>query len=160
MGHECQKPSENVVIIDRNQHLEIDANSYLIETPEEYLLPKEKLESLKYSTEVKKLPSWGEHLFKTRNVWLVEETIVDPKTKTMSVYTRNLNLRVFMGTTEKQTIVPDSDTKTKVFKECWIESDIYGLRSAIKKFGVDRFKKNCDRATKGFEWVLRGQKFE
>lgn len=53
--HECQKPSENIVIIDRNQHLEIDAHSYLIETPEEYLLPKEKLESLKYSSEVKKL---------------------------------------------------------------------------------------------------------
>ena len=55
---------------------------------------------------------------------------------------------------------PESDTKTKVFKECWIESDIYGLRSAIKKFGIDRFKKNCSRASEGFEWVLRGQKFE
>ena len=120
------------------------------------------LRTKRFISKTNKLPSWGEHLFHTRNVWLVEETIVDPKAKTMSVYTRNLNLRVFMGTTEKQTIEPDPENQnqTKVFKECWIESDIYGLRSAIKKFGVDRFKKNCDRATKGFEWVLRGQKFE
>ena len=77
----------------------------------------------------------------------------------MSVYTRNLNLRVFMGTTEKQTLVPENTNKTKVIKEVWIESDIYGLRSAIKKFGIDRFKKNCDKASEGFEWVLKGQKW-
>ena len=73
----------------------------------------------------------------------------------MIIYTRNLNLRVFMGTTEKVTLVPTEDKKsTKSIKEAWIESDIYGLRSAIKSFGIDRFKKNCDKATKGFEWVL------
>ena len=117
------------------------------------------LRTKRFISKTNKLPSWGEHLFHTRNVWLVEETIIDPKTKKMSVYTRNLNLRVFMGTTEKQTIVPENDNKTKVIKEVWIESDIYGLRSAIKKFGIDRFKKNCDKASEGFEWVLKGQKW-
>lgn len=54
--HECQKPSEDIFAIDKKgQNLEIDAHSYLIETPEEYLLPKEKLESLKHSTELKSL---------------------------------------------------------------------------------------------------------
>jgi len=107
-------------------------------------------------TKTNKLPSWGEHLFSTRNVWLIEESIVDPKNHTMSIYTRNLNLRIFMGTTEKVTLVPsENDEKsTKAIKEAWIESEIYGLRSAIKSFGIDRFKKNCDKATKGFEWVL------
>ena len=74
----------------------------------------------------------------------------------MSIYTRNLNLRIFMGTTEKVTLVSsENDEKsTKAIKEAWIESEIYGLRSAIKSFGIDRYKKNCDKATKGFDWVL------
>ncbi len=102
-----------------------------------------------------KLPSWGEHLFSTRRVVVVEEAIIDPKAKTMVTYTRNLNLRTFMGTTERATYRPKNDQVTEAFKEVWIESDIYGLRSAIKKFGTDRFKKNCVKATEGFDWVLR-----
>jgi len=39
-------------------------------------------------------------------------------------------------------------------KEAWIESGIYGLRSAVKSFGVERFKANCQRATEGFNVVL------
>ena len=74
----------------------------------------------------------------------------------MMIYTRNLNLRIFMGTTEKVTLVPSENEKsTKAIKEAWIESEIYGLRSAIKTFGIDRFKKNCEKATNGFEWVLK-----
>jgi len=117
------------------------------------------LRTKRFISKTNKLPTWGEHLFNTRKVWLVEETIIDPKTREMKVYTRNLNLRVFMGTTEKQTILPVNVNKTKIIKEVWIESDIYGLRSAIKKFGIDRFKKNCDKASEGFEWVLKGQKW-
>ena len=60
-----------------------------------------------------------------------------------------------MGTTEKVTYKPaKDDLKTVAMKEVWIESEFYGLRSAIKKFGIDRFKKNCVKATEGFDWVL------
>jgi hypothetical protein len=30
-----------------------------------------------------------------------------------------------------------------------------GLRRAIRKFGIERFKKNCILATEGFDWVIR-----
>jgi len=106
-------------------------------------------------TKTNKLPSWGEHLFSTRKVWVIEESIVDPKNKCMRTYTRNLNLRLFMGTTERVTFELSNANATKVTKEVWIESDIYGLRSAIKTFGVDRFKKNCVKATEGFNYVLQ-----
>ena len=29
----------------------------------------------------------------------------------------------------------------------WIDSSIVGFRSAIRKFGIDRYKKNCVLAT-------------
>ena len=40
-------------------------------------------------------------------------------------------------------------------KEVWIESDVLGLRSAIKKFGLDRYKRNYLTASEGFEFVLQ-----
>ena len=55
-----------------------------------------------------KLPWWGKHLFSARKVALIEESIVDPKTKTMTTYTRNIGLRMFMGTTEKNVYTIDN----------------------------------------------------
>ena len=69
---------------------------------------------------------------------------------------RNIGLTPFMATVERVTITPkeNSSLLTKLAKECWIESSIFGFRSAIKKFGVDRYKKNCGPATEGFNMVL------
>jgi len=99
------------------------------------------------------LPNWGEHFFKTRRVGLIEECWVDPVNKTMVAYVRNIGLTKFMGTTEKATFVPD-DNETNVQKECWIDSSIYGFRSAIRRFGIERYKKNSILASQGFEFVL------
>ena len=41
-------------------------------------------------------------------------------------------------------------------KEAWVESRFYGLRTAIKNFGIDRFKLNSIKATEGFNHVLSG----
>ena len=44
-----------------------------------------------------KLPSWGEHLFSTRRVVVVEEAEVDPLARTMVTYTRDSILLNFNG---------------------------------------------------------------
>lgn len=50
---------------------------------------------------------------------------------------------------------PDNPTlETIAIKEAWIESGLYGLRSAVKTFGIERFKDNCRKATEGFNHVL------
>ena len=49
---------------------------------------------------------------------------------------------------------PEDPNVTIAKKEAWIESGLYGLRSAVKSFGIERFKKNCHRATEGFNHVL------
>ena len=65
-----------------------------------------------------------------------------------------------MATVERVTITPmeSSSLLTKLVKECWIDSSIFGFRSAIKKFGVDRYKKNCGPATEGFN-IRAGQEW-
>nr|XP_040577378.1 protein preli-like [Lepeophtheirus salmonis]XP_040577379.1 protein preli-like [Lepeophtheirus salmonis]XP_040577380.1 protein preli-like [Lepeophtheirus salmonis] len=102
-----------------------------------------------------KLPSWGRHFFSARRVPVIEEAFIDASKKEIITYTRNIGLRTFMGTTEKATYLCDKDGNTRVIKEVWIESDIYGFRRAIKKFGVERFKSNSVKATEGFDFVLR-----
>jgi len=102
------------------------------------------------------LPSWGKHFFKDAKVAVIEECVVDRTKPSLTWYTRNIGLTPFMATVERVTITPEesNSTITKLFKECWIESSIFGFRSAIKKFGVDRYKKNCGPATEGFNMVL------
>ena len=49
------------------------------------------------------------------------------------------------------------NASTKVRKEVWIESEVLGLRSAIRKFGMDRYKRNYLAAAQGFEHVLKNK---
>jgi len=126
------------------------------------------LRTKKMIIKTNKLPWWGKHLFSARKVAVIEETRVDPRQQIMTTYTRNIGLRLFMGTTEKNvyTSQPQMSLEaatpkpnaTLCQKKVWIESDIVGLRSAIKKFGLDRFKVNCVLASNGLTWAIqRGQ---
>jgi len=102
------------------------------------------------------LPSWGKHFFSDAKVAVIEECLVDRSKPSLTWYTRNIGLTPFMATVERVTITPKESNSllTKLVKECWIDSSIFGFRSAIKKFGVDRYKKNCGPATEGFNMVL------
>lgn len=80
-----------------------------------------------------------------------------------------------MVATEKVQYKPDPNdaNQTIAVKEVWVESRLYGLRyissntvcffmqpnvtifrSAVKNFGIERFKQNCLKATDGFNFVL------
>merc|ERR550519_2098799 len=85
-------------------------------------------------------------------VAVIEECLVDRTKPSLIWYTRNIGLTPFMATVERVTITPSESSSllSKLLKECWIDSSIFGFRSAIKKFGVDRYKKNCGPATEGF----------
>jgi hypothetical protein len=102
------------------------------------------------------LPSWGKHFFNARRVAVIEECIVDPRAKEHTWYVRNIGLNAFMATVEKARFYPDpiNPAITAIQKQCWIDSSIIGFRSAIRKFGIDRYKKNSVLATEGFETVL------
>jgi len=112
----------------------------------------------RFLTKTNKLPSWGEKYlarFK-KMVPLVEESTVDREKKIITTYTRNVGLSMFMTAVEKVSYRehPNDPNVTIAVKEAWFESGLYGLRSAVKSFGVERFKQNCQRATDGFNHVL------
>ena len=81
---------------------------------------------------------------------------MDSKQKTITIYTRNVGYSNFMTAIEKvvYTASPSNPNHTVALKQAWVESNFYGLRSAIKNFGIERFKNNCVKATDGFNHVL------
>lgn len=116
------------------------------------------LYSRRFLTKTNKIPKWGERWLAgfRRSVPLVEESYVDNEEKTITIYTRNVGYSNFMTAIEKvvYTACPSNPNHTVALKQAWVESNFYGLRSAIKNFGIERFKNNCVKATEGFNYVL------
>jgi len=119
-------------------------------------LEGDKLYAKRLIMKTNPLPSWGKHFFSVRRVAVIEEVEVDRAKKNLVWYTRNIGLTVFMATVERVTLSQSlaNMATTSVRKQCWIDSSIVGFRSAIKKFGVDRYKKNCGPATQGMQMVI------
>jgi len=97
------------------------------------------LYSRRFLTKTNKIPAWGEKFIVgiRKFVPLVEESVVDRKKKIITTYTRNVGLSRFMSAVEKVSYSqsPDNPNETIAIKEAWIESSLYGLRSAVKSFG-------------------------
>ena len=94
------------------------------------------------------LPSWGKHFFSARRVAVIEEVEVDRREGRLTWYTRNIGLVTFMATVERATLLASSNDSTLVRKQCWIDSSIVGFRSAIRRFGLERYKRNCRSLTR------------
>lgn len=123
------------------------------------LIKPNVLYTRRFITKTNKIPKWGEKFLMgiARYVPLVEESFVDTKKKTVTTYTRNVGLSRFMTAVEKvvYSVDPsDPQRSTIAVKEAWVESGLYGIRSAVKNFGIERFKKNCDKASQGLNHVL------
>ncbi|XP_018331425.1 protein preli-like [Agrilus planipennis] len=101
-------------------------------------------------------PKWAERFITTKKVFIVEESIVDPKTKTLVTYTRNLGYVKVMSVIEKVVYTESKDHpgKTVAVRSAWIDSQIKGFSRAICAFGYERFKKNCNKMVVGFNHVL------
>ncbi|KAL7301171.1 hypothetical protein TKK_0006142 [Trichogramma kaykai] len=115
-----------------------------------------KLYSKRLLTKTNRVPKWGEKFIKHNNVKIIEESIVDPKEKTLTTYTRNLGYTKVMSVVEK-VIYKASDENpqwTIAKRSAWIESSVFGFSRAIQAFGLERFKKNCIKMSNGFNYVL------
>lgn len=128
------------------------------DTTHRELIAPSTLYSRRFITKTNKVPSWGEKWLSglARRVPLMEESFIDLKEKTITLYTRSVGYGTFMTAIEKVVYKadPSNPSHTVALKQAWVESNFYGLRSAIKTFGIERFKKNCRNATDGFNHVL------
>lgn len=115
-----------------------------------------QLHSKRLLSKTNRVPKWGERFFKAQSVCILEESVVDPKERTLVTYTRNIGFNKIMSVVEKVTYrsIPDQPGKTIAIRSAWIDSSVFGFSTAIRAFGLDRFKKNCMKTVNGFNYVL------
>lgn len=116
-----------------------------------------RLHSKRLMSKTNPCPKWAEKFVSTRSLFIIEESVVDPKAKTLTTYTRNISGQNYMTIDEKVVYhVSKEDLGwTTAERTAWIASSYgYGLARAVEAFGVDRFKKNVIKANKGFQIVL------
>ncbi|XP_012283426.1 PRELI domain-containing protein 1, mitochondrial [Orussus abietinus] len=115
-----------------------------------------KLYSKRLLTKTNRVPKWGERFISMNVVKVVEESIVDPKEKMLTTYTRNLGYTKVMSVVEKVVykVSEDNPEWTVANRSAWIDSQVFGFSRAIQAFGLDRFKKNCAKMSGGFNYVL------
>lgn len=91
-----------------------------------------------------------ERFLPTKIVYIIEESVVDLKAKTLTTYTRNIGLKHLLSIEERVTYKPhENNLWTVSEKKAWVDSSVYGLASAVKRFGVERYKQNIKKAYKG-----------
>ncbi|XP_055704049.1 protein preli-like [Phlebotomus papatasi] len=115
-----------------------------------------KLYSKRLLSKTNRVPKWGERFYNAKSVKIVEESVCDPRERTLVTYTRNIAFTKIMSVTEKVVYVTSKENpaKTVAHRSAWIDSQVFGFSRAISAFGLDRFKKNCSKMVTGFDWVL------
>ncbi|XP_064191221.1 PRELI domain-containing protein 1, mitochondrial-like isoform X2 [Anguilla rostrata] len=110
-------------------------------------------------TKTNRLPRWAERFFPAnlaRSVYVVEDSIVDPRNRSMTTFTWNLNHTRLM-TVEERCVFQESRDRpawTQLTREAWITSGVYGFSRPIQEFGLARFKSNQTKALRGLELAL------
>uniref|UniRef100_A0A1B6FJ75 PRELI/MSF1 domain-containing protein n=1 Tax=Cuerna arida TaxID=1464854 RepID=A0A1B6FJ75_9HEMI len=115
-----------------------------------------KLYTKRLFTKTNVPPKWAERIISSRVVKILEESVVDPKEKQITTYTRNIGYTKVMNIVEKVVYkVSDEDASLTVAeRSAWVESKMFGFSRAIEAFGIDRFRKNTQKAVNGFSYVL------
>lgn len=88
---------------------------------------------------------------------IVEESIIDPISRTITTYTRNIGLTHIMQIEEKCVYRPDPVSpymRTICERQAWVSSGLSRVSKIVTEFGLSRFKKSTQRATKGLIHVL------
>lgn len=103
-----------------------------------------------------KLPKWGRRLINISEAYIIEETLVNPKTETLISKTRNLTHARVMQFEETQTFKPSQNPDgTFVKTEARIFSNFgWGLANTIEKFCFNKFEKNLTRSRLGMSYIL------
>lgn len=114
-----------------------------------------KLYSRRILSKTNSVPKWGERFYKNTPVKIIEDSVLDPKTKTLITFTRNIGFKKIMKVDEIVEYSEQKDGRTLAIRRAYISSQVFGFSRAIRAFGIERFKSNCHKAATGFNYVLQ-----
>uniref|UniRef100_A0A0A1WV88 Protein preli-like n=1 Tax=Zeugodacus cucurbitae TaxID=28588 RepID=A0A0A1WV88_ZEUCU len=114
-----------------------------------------KLYSRRLLSKTNPVPKWGKRFYNNAPVRIVEDSVLDPKKKTLVTFTRNIGFKKIMKVDEIVEYSEQKDGRTLAVRRAYISSQVFGFSRAIRAFGIERFKSNCNKAASGFNYVLR-----
>ncbi|XP_039957795.1 protein preli-like [Bactrocera neohumeralis] len=114
-----------------------------------------KLYSRRLLSKTNPVPKWGKRFYNNAPVRIVEDSILDPKNKTLVTFTRNIGFKKIMKVDEIVEYSEQKDGRTLAVRRASVTSQVFGFSRAIRAFGIERFKSNCNKAAIGFNYVLR-----
>jgi len=105
------------------------------------------------------IPKWGMALLHVPEAFIIEQSTVDPTTRTMTTVTRNLSHRKLMLVEETQIFRPHADnpaewTELKTEAKFISNTAWAPVRAKIEGFGLTKFKDNTIRSSKGLLHVM------
>ncbi|XP_051737016.1 PRELI domain containing 1b isoform X1 [Ctenopharyngodon idella] len=118
-----------------------------------------RLLSRRLFTKTNRMPRWAERVFPgnlSRTVYIIEDSVVDPGNRSLTTLTWNVNHATFMRVVERCVFLGEQDRPvwTRITREAWISSGLFGLSRPIQEFGLARFRSNQAKAMKGLEHAL------
>ncbi|MBN3273514.1 PRLD1 protein, partial [Polyodon spathula] len=121
--------------------------------------PDNRLISRRLLTKTNHAPRWTEKYLPSnmaRSAYVIEDSIVDPQSRTLTTFTWNISHARFMAVEERCVygVNPDNNSWTEIKREAWISSNLFGLSRAVQEFGLARFKSSVTKTMKGFEFIL------
>lgn len=116
----------------------------------------DKLFTKRLITKKYHVPKWGRNGPKWYVTNIIEESVVDPVKKTITTYTRNIDLTWFINVVEKcvYTVDPENTTQVMQNKSYWNTSKVFGLSRAIELYGYEKAKKDAKKTQEGFIFIL------
>lgn len=114
-----------------------------------------KLYSRRLFSKTNPVPKWGKRFYNNAPVRIIEDSILDPKKKTLVTFTRNIGFKKIMKVDEIVEYSEQKDGRTLAVRRAYVSSQVFGFSRAIRVFGIERFKSNCNKAVSGFNYVLR-----
>eukprot|EP00040_Diaphanoeca_grandis_P014667 m.74556 g.74556 ORF g.74556 m.74556 type:complete len:186 (-) comp24673_c0_seq2:84-641(-) len=102
-------------------------------------------------------PRWFQKFIgNTNKTTIVEESVLDPKAKTFTTYTKNISLNYFMTVEETcvYTVSEDNSSWTVCNTNARISSEML-IGRIVEKFGIDRYTKNAAKGKAAISYKLQ-----
>ncbi|KAL9915919.1 protein preli-like [Glossina fuscipes fuscipes] len=78
------------------------------------------------------VPKWGERFYKNTPIKIIEDSILDPKNKTLTTFTRNIGMKKIMKVDEIVEYTEQKDGRTLAIRHAYISSQVFGFSRAIR----------------------------
>eukprot|EP00039_Didymoeca_costata_P026491 m.16003 g.16003 ORF g.16003 m.16003 type:complete len:176 (+) comp5560_c0_seq2:95-622(+) len=100
-------------------------------------------------------PQWMQSYIKSSDVCIVENSVVDPKQKIFTTYSRNINYQTLMMVEEKCTykVSQENSNWTSCSTEARVTSQLF-IAPLVESFGIGRFMSNAKRAKVAVDYVI------